>query len=213
MSQKIIFSMSRVSKTYPGKKTVIKDVSLSFFFGAKIGVLGLNGSGKSTLLRIIAGLDTDYNGNVQLNNGISVGYLEQEPKLDPEMTVIQVVEKGCAELVKIRNDYEAINAQFENPDADMDKLLEEQGKLQDKMDAYNIWDLDSKLDLAMDALRCPPGDQKCGELSGGEKRRVALCRLLLEEPDVLLLDEPTNHLDAETVFWLERHLQAYKGTV
>lgn len=213
MSQKIIFSMSRVSKTYPGKKTVIKDISLSFFFGAKIGVLGLNGSGKSTLLRIIAGLDTDFNGTVNLSSGISVGYLEQEPKLDPEKTVKDIVEEGCAELVSIRNQYEAINEKFGDPDADMDKLLEEQGALQDKMDAYNIWDLDSKLDLAMDALRCPPSDQKCGVLSGGEKRRVALCRLLLQEPDVLLLDEPTNHLDAETVFWLERHLQAYKGTV
>ena len=213
MSQKIIFSMSRVSKTYPGKKTVIKDISLSFFYGAKIGVLGLNGAGKSTLLRIIAGIDKDYNGDVNLSSGISVGYLEQEPQLDPEKTVLQIVEEGCAELVKIRNDYEAINEKFADPDADMDKLLEEQGKLQDKMDAYNIWDLDSKLELAMDALRCPPSDQKCGVLSGGEKRRVALCRLLLKEPDVLLLDEPTNHLDAETVYWLERHLQNYKGTV
>lgn len=213
MSQKIIFSMSRVSKTYPGKKTVIKNVSLSFFYGAKIGVLGLNGSGKSTLLRIIAGLDQDYNGDVNLSSGISVGYLEQEPQLDPEKTVLQIVEEGCANLVKIRNDYEAINEKFADPEADMDKLLEEQGKLQDKMDAYNIWDLDSKLDLAMDALRCPPPEQKCGVLSGGEKRRVALCRLLLQEPDVLLLDEPTNHLDAETVYWLERHLQSYKGTV
>jgi ATP-binding cassette ChvD family protein len=213
MSQKIIFSMSRVSKTYPGKKTVIKNVSLSFFYGAKIGVLGLNGSGKSTLLKIIAGLDQDYNGDVNQSSGISIGYLEQEPTLDPEKTVMQIVEEGCAELVQIRNDYEAINEKFADPEADMDKLLEEQGKLQDKMDAYNIWDLDSKLDLAMDALRCPPADQKCGVLSGGEKRRVALCRLLLQEPDVLLLDEPTNHLDAETVYWLERHLQSYKGTV
>lgn len=213
MSQKIIFSMSRVSKTYPGKKTVIKDISLSFYYGAKIGVLGLNGAGKSTLLRIIAGIDTDYNGEVNLSSGISVGYLEQEPKLDPELTVREVVEQGCAELVKIRDEYEAINEKFADPDADMDKLLEDQGKLQDKMDAYNIWDLDSKLDLAMDALRCPASDQKCGVLSGGEKRRVALCRLLLQEPDVLLLDEPTNHLDAETVYWLERHLQNYKGTV
>ncbi len=205
--------MSRVSKTYPGKKTVIKDVSLSFFYGAKIGVLGLNGAGKSTLLRIIAGIDQDYSGEVNLSKGISVGYLEQEPELNPEKTVKDVVEEGCAELVEIRNAYEAINEKFADPDADMDALLEEQGKLQDKMDAHNIWDLDSKLDLAMDALRCPPADQKCGVLSGGEKRRVALCRLLLQEPDVLLLDEPTNHLDAETVYWLERHLQAYKGTV
>lgn len=205
--------MSRVSKTYPGKKTVIKNVSLSFFYGAKIGVLGLNGSGKSTLLRIIAGLDTEFNGDVNMSKGISVGYLEQEPTLDPEKTVLQIVEEGAAEHVEIRNAYEAINEKFSDPDADMDALLIEQGKLQDKMDAYNIWDLDSKLDLAMDALRCPPADQKCGVLSGGEKRRVALCRLLLQEPDVLLLDEPTNHLDAETVYWLERHLQNYKGTV
>lgn len=216
MAEKIIFSMSRVSKTYPGKKTVIKDISLSFYYGAKIGVLGLNGAGKSTLLRIIAGIDKEYNGDVNLSKGVSVGYLEQEPKLDPERTVKQIVEEGCAELVQVRDDYEAINAKFADPDLDpneMDKLLEDQAKLQDKMDAHNIWDLDSKLDLAMDALRCPPPEQKCGELSGGEKRRVALCRLLLQEPDVLLLDEPTNHLDAETVYWLERHLQAYKGTV
>lgn len=216
MAEKIIFSMSRVSKTYPGKKTVIKDISLSFYYGAKIGVLGLNGAGKSTLLRIIAGQDTEFNGDVNLSKGVSVGYLEQEPKLDPEKTVKDIVEEGAAELVRVRDDYEAINAKFADPDLDpdeMNKLLEDQAKLQDKMDAHNIWDLDSKLDLAMDALRCPPPEQKCGELSGGEKRRVALCRLLLKEPDVLLLDEPTNHLDAETVYWLERHLQAYKGTV
>ncbi len=167
-------------------------------------------------MRIIAGVDTEYNGDVNLSKGVSVGYLEQEPKLDPEKTVKEIVEEGAAELVKVRDEYEEINAKFADPDLDpddMNKLLEDQAKLQDKMDAHNIWDLDSKLDLAMDALRCPPPEQKCGELSGGEKRRVALCRLLLQEPDVLLLDEPTNHLDAETVYWLERHLQAYKGTV
>jgi sulfate-transporting ATPase len=213
MAEKIIFSMSRVSKTYPGKKTVIKDISLSFFYGAKIGILGLNGAGKSTVLRIIAGVDKDYDGEVNLSKGVSVGYLEQEPELSPEKTVREVVEEGVSELVAIRDAYDAINEKFADPDADMDALLEEQGKLQDKMDAHNIWDLDSKLDLAMDALRCPPSDQKCDVLSGGEKRRVALCRLLLSEPDVLLLDEPTNHLDAETVYWLERHLQSYKGTV
>jgi sulfate-transporting ATPase len=213
MAEKIIFSMSRVSKTYPGKKTVIKDVSLSFYYGAKIGVLGLNGAGKSTVLKIIAGLDTEYDGQVNLSKGVSVGYLEQEPTLNPEKTVKQIVEEGAAEHVAIRNAYEAINDRFADPEEDMDALLEEQGKLQDKMDAYNIWDLDSRLELAMDALRCPPGDQKTEHLSGGEKRRVSLCRLLLQEPDVLLLDEPTNHLDAETVFWLERHLQNYKGTV
>lgn len=213
MSHKIIFSMSRVSKTYPGKKTVIKDISLSFFYGAKIGVLGLNGAGKSTVLRIIAGVDKEYDGEVNLSKGVSVGYLEQEPKLDPNKTVKEIVEEGVSNLVDIRNRYEAINEKFSDPDADMDALLAEQGKLQDEMDTHNIWDLDSKLELAMDALRCPPSEQKCEHLSGGEKRRVALCRLLLQEPDVLLLDEPTNHLDAETVYWLERHLQAYKGTV
>jgi len=213
MSQKIIFGMHRVSKTYPGKKTVIKDVSLSFYYGAKIGVLGLNGAGKSTVLKIIAGLDQEFDGDVNMSKGVSVGYLEQEPMLDPEKTVLQIVEEGAAEHVAIRTAYDAINEKFGDPDADMDALLIEQGKLQDQMDAYNIWDLDSRLELAMDALRCPPPEQKCGVLSGGEKRRVSLCRLLLQEPDVLLLDEPTNHLDAETVFWLERHLQSYKGTV
>lgn len=211
----IIFSMSRVGKVYPGKKQVLKDISLSFFYGAKIGVLGLNGSGKSSLLRIIAGIDKDYIGEVNLSKGISVGYLEQEPQLDPTKTVKEIVEEGVQATVDLLKEFEEVNAKFaeEMTDDQMNKLLERQGVLQDKLDAANAWDLDSRLDLAMDALRCPPADQKIGVLSGGEKRRVALCRLLLKEPDVLLLDEPTNHLDAETVFWLERHLQAYKGTV
>jgi sulfate-transporting ATPase len=215
MSHKIIFSMHKVGKVYPPKKQVLRDISLSFFYGAKIGVLGLNGSGKSSLLRIIAGVDKDYNGDVNASKGVSFGYLEQDPKLDPEKTVKEVVQEGLAEIVAIAQRYEEVNMKLgdEMTDDEMNKLLDEQANLQDKMDASNAWDLDSRLELAMEALRCPPSDQKCGVLSGGEKRRVALCRLLLSEPDVLLLDEPTNHLDAETVFWLERHLQAYKGTV
>lgn len=215
MSQKIIFSMHKVGKVYPPKKQVLRDISLSFFYGAKIGVLGLNGAGKSSLLKIIAGVDKDYIGEVNASKGVSFGYLEQDPKLDPNKTVKEVVQEGLAELVAIAQRYEEVNMKFaeEMSDEEMNKLLDEQAKLQDKMDAHNIWDLDSRLELAMEALRCPPSDQFCGVLSGGEKRRVALCRLLLSEPDVLLLDEPTNHLDAETVYWLERHLQAYKGTV
>lgn len=212
---KIIFSMHKVGKVYPPKKQVLRDISLSFFYGAKIGVLGLNGAGKSSLLKIIAGVDKDYIGEVNASKGVSFGYLEQDPKLDPEKTVKEVVQEGLAELVKISQRYEEVNMKLgeEMTDDEMNKLLDEQANLQDKMDAMNIWDLDSRLELAMEALRCPPSEQKCGVLSGGEKRRVALCRLLLSEPDVLLLDEPTNHLDAETVLWLERHLQAYKGTV
>jgi sulfate-transporting ATPase len=212
---KIIFSMHKVGKVYPPKKQVLRDISLSFFYGAKIGVLGLNGAGKSSLLKIIAGVDKDYIGEVNASKGVSFGYLEQDPKLNPDKTVKEVVQEGLSELVKIASRYEEVNMKLgeEMSEDEMNKLLEEQADLQDKMDAMNIWDLDSRLELAMEALRCPPSDQKCSVLSGGEKRRVALCRLLLSEPDVLLLDEPTNHLDAETVFWLERHLQAYKGTV
>lgn len=214
-AHKIIFSMHKVGKVYPPKKQVLRDISLSFFYGAKIGVLGLNGSGKSSLLRIIAGVDKDYIGDVNASKGVSFGYLEQDPKLDSEKTVRDVVEEGLQAQVNIVKEYEEVNNKFgeEMTDAEMDKLVSRQAELQDQMDAQNLWDLDSRLELAMEALRCPPSDQKCGTLSGGEKRRVALCRLLLSEPDVLLLDEPTNHLDAETVFWLERHLQSYKGTV
>ncbi|MES2527384.1 MAG: energy-dependent translational throttle protein EttA [Bdellovibrionota bacterium] len=213
--KKIIFGMHKVGKIYPPKREVLKNISLSFYLGAKIGVLGLNGSGKSSLLRIIAGVDKDFLGTVTANKGITFGYLEQDPKLDPNKTVKEVVEEGLAELVATVKRYEEVNMKLGDTmsDDEMNKLLEEQSLLQDKMDAQNLWDLDSRLELAMEALRCPPSDQTCGVLSGGEKRRVALCRLLLSEPDVLLLDEPTNHLDAETVLWLERHLQAYKGTV
>ncbi|HXH74786.1 MAG TPA: energy-dependent translational throttle protein EttA [Bacteriovoracaceae bacterium] len=215
MSQKIIFGMHKVGKVYPPKKQVLRDISLSFFYGVKIGVLGLNGSGKSSLLKIIAGVDKDFLGEVNSSKGVTFGYLEQDPKLDGDKTVKEVVQEGLASIVAIAQRYEEVNMKLgdEMSDDEMNKLLEEQSQLQDKMDASNAWDLDSRLELAMEALRCPPSDQKCGVLSGGEKRRVALCRLLLSEPDVLLLDEPTNHLDAETVFWLERHLQAYKGTV
>jgi sulfate-transporting ATPase len=213
--KKVIFGMHKVGKIYPPKRQVLKDISLSFYLGAKIGVLGLNGSGKSSLLRIIAGVDKDFLGTVNSNKGITFGYLEQDPKLDPARTVRQVVEEGLQSQVNVVKEYEEVNNKFGESlsDAEMDKLVTRQAELQDMMDHQNLWDLDSRLELAMEALRCPPSDQLCGVLSGGEKRRVALCRLLLSEPDVLLLDEPTNHLDAETVFWLERHLHAYKGTV
>lgn len=213
--KKIIFGMHKVGKIYPPKREVLKNISLSFYLGAKIGVLGLNGSGKSSLLRIIAGVDKDFLGTVTANKGITFGYLEQDPKLDPNKTVKEVVEEGLQAQVNVVKEYEEVNNKFGESmsDAEMDKLVARQAELQDMMDHQNLWDLDSRLELAMEALRCPPSDQMCGVLSGGEKRRVALCRLLLSEPDVLLLDEPTNHLDAETVYWLERHLHAYKGTV
>ena len=205
--------MVGVSKVYKPNNTVLKDIYLSFFFGAKIGVLGLNGSGKSTLLRIIAGLDENYIGNISRQKGISFGYLEQEPELDPSKTVKEIVEEGVQETMDLIKQYEAVNEGFSDPDADFEALIEKQTKLQEKIDRIGAWDIDSKLEQAMDALRCPPGDAKIDVLSGGEKRRVALCRLLLKKPDVLLLDEPTNHLDAESVGWLEQHLARYEGTV
>lgn len=207
--------MAGVSKIYPPKKQVLKDIYLSFFYGAKIGVLGLNGSGKSSLLRIIAGVDKEYLGEVVFSPGYSVGLLEQEPKLDPNKTVKEVVEEGVQEVMDLLKEFEEINLKFAEPmsDDEMNKLIERQGKVQEKLDAVNAWEIDTKLERAMDALRTPPADAKIANLSGGEKRRVALCRLLLKEPDVLLLDEPTNHLDAESVDWLEQHLKQYKGTV
>jgi ATP-binding cassette ChvD family protein len=211
--QKIIFSMVGVSKIYKPNRQVLKDIYLSFFYGAKIGVLGLNGSGKSTLLRIIAGLDTDYIGQISAQKGVTFGYLPQEPQLDPSKTVKEVVEEGAAEHVKLMREWDEVNAAFADPEADFDKLMEKQAKLQETIDRLDLWDLDSKLEMAMDALRCPPADANVAKLSGGEKRRVALCRLLLQKPDVLLLDEPTNHLDAESVSWLEQHLHKYPGTV
>jgi energy-dependent translational throttle protein EttA len=216
--EKIIFSMTGVNKIYPPNKQVLKNIYLSFFYGAKIGVLGLNGSGKSSLLRIIAGIDKEFQGEVVSDLTFSVGLLEQEPQLDRSKTVKEIVEEGVKEVVGLLKEFEIINEKFadpdimENPDA-MDKLITKQGEIQEKLDAVNAWELDNKLERAMDALRCPPPDAKVEYLSGGEKRRVALCRLLLQEPDVLLLDEPTNHLDAESVDWLEQHLKHYKGTV
>jgi ATP-binding cassette ChvD family protein len=215
MGNKIIYSMMKVGKVYPGNKAVLRDVSLSYFYGAKIGVLGLNGAGKSTLLRIMAGVEKDFNGETLLAPGYTIGYLEQEPLVDNAKTVREVVEEGVQEIVDTLKEFDEINARFGEPlSADeMDALMTRQGEVQDQLDALNAWDLDSRLELAMDALRCPPGDVSCAVLSGGERRRVALCRLLLKEPDILLLDEPTNHLDAESVAWLEKHLQEYKGTV
>jgi sulfate-transporting ATPase len=216
--KKIIFSMIGVSKTYPPQKQVLKNIYLSFYYGAKIGIIGLNGSGKSSLLKIIAGLDKEYQGEIVSDKGFSVGYLEQDPKLDPTKTVKEVVQEGVQPILDILKEYDEINEKFGLPeyyeDADkMDKLMARQGELQDRIDATDAWNIDSKLERAMDALRCPPEDELTEHLSGGEKRRVALCRLLLQEPDVLLLDEPTNHLDAESIDWLEQHLQQYKGTV
>ncbi|GGK76082.1 energy-dependent translational throttle protein EttA [Rufibacter glacialis] len=212
-NETIIFSMAGVNKIYPPQKQVLKNIYLSFFYGAKIGVLGLNGSGKSSLLKVIAGVDKQFQGEVAFSPGYSVGYLEQEPQLDPAKTVMEIVQEGVAETVALLKEFDEINEAFADENADFDKLMARQGEVQEKLDHLGAWDLDSKLERAMDALRTPPGEAVIGNLSGGEKRRVALCRLLLQEPDVLLLDEPTNHLDAESVLWLEQHLQQYKGTV
>ncbi len=209
---KVIYSMVGVGKVH-GHKQVLKDISLGYYYGAKIGVIGLNGAGKSTLLRIMAGEDTEFLGEVHRSPGYTVGYLPQEPRLDPGKTVLEVVREGAAEVSALLERYERITAAFGEPDADYDALIAEQGEVQEKLDALGGWDLDARLELAMEALRCPPGDTPVRVLSGGELRRVALCRLLLQKPDILLLDEPTNHLDAETVAWLERHLQNYEGTV
>ncbi|MCA9968953.1 MAG: energy-dependent translational throttle protein EttA [Anaerolineales bacterium] len=213
--RKVIYSMMRVGKTVPPNRQVLRDISLSYFYGAKIGVLGLNGAGKSTLLRIMAGVDEPTMGETAVSPGYTIGYLEQEPVLDNDKTVRDIVEEGAQETVDALRRFDELNMRFGEPlsDDEMNDLIEEQGKLQEKLDHMNAWDIDSRLELAMDALRCPPGDTSISVLSGGERRRVALCRLLLQQPDILLLDEPTNHLDAETVGWLERHLQAYAGTV
>lgn len=216
--KKIIFSMVGVSKTYPPQKQVLKNIYLSFFYGAKIGIIGLNGAGKSSLLKIIAGIDKDIQGEVVFSPGYSVGYLEQDPKLDPEKTVIEIVREGVQPIMDLLAEFDKVNEAFCDPDVledpeKMDALIARQAELQDKLDATDAWNIDSKLERAMDALQCPPDDQKVSTLSGGERRRVALCRLLLQQPDVLLLDEPTNHLDAESIDWLEQHLQQYPGTV
>ena len=216
--KKVIFSMVGVSKTYPPQKQVLKNIYLSFFYGAKIGIIGLNGSGKSSLLKIIAGIDKEYQGEVVFSPGYTVGYLEQEPKLDPDKTVLEVVREGVQPIMDLLAEFDKVNEAFGDPDVledpdKMDALIARQTELQDALDAADAWNIDSKLERAMDALQCPPDDQNVSTLSGGERRRVALCRLLLQQPDVLLLDEPTNHLDAESIDWLEQHLQQYPGTV
>ncbi len=212
--KQVIFSLVNVGKVYPPKKQVLREIYLGFYYGAKIGVLGLNGSGKSSLLRIIAGVDQNYTGEISRSKGYSIGLLEQEPQLDPNKTVKEVVEEGRKEVIALLKEYEAVSNKIGEvgPD-DMEKLIDKQAQIQEKIEAANGWELETELEIAMDALRCPPPDQKVGTLSGGEKRRVALCRLMIQEPDILLLDEPTNHLDAESVQWLEQHLQQYKGTV
>jgi ATP-binding cassette ChvD family protein len=212
---KVIYQMTGVGKVVDGKKQILKDIYLGYYYGAKIGVVGLNGSGKSTLLKIMAGIDTDYLGEVAMSKGYTIGYLEQDPQLEAGKTVLQIVQEAVSDILALLQRYEEINNSFMEPMSDdaMNKLLEEQGNVQDKLDACNAWDLDSRLELAMEALRCPPPDMDVSVISGGEKRRVALCRLLLQEPDILLLDEPTNHLDAEMILWLEHHLHQYKGTV
>ena len=210
--KKIIYSMDRVSRSY-GTKTVLKDISISYYYGAKIGVIGANGSGKSSLFKILAGVDTEFTGETSISPGYSIGYLEQEPYLEPGKTVKEIVSEGVAEITALLQEFDEVNEAFGDPDADFDKLCTRQAEIQEKLDATDAWNLDSRLELAMDALRCPPPEQVVDVLSGGERRRVALCRLLLQKPDILLLDEPTNHLDAETVAWLERHLQQYEGTI